>query len=158
MTGQVAVNSFRPPKYPGTTITGPPGVLVTQQLVVFGSSERQQWTVLDTADGHSVGVTLPATFGGQIDSAGRVVGTDDSERTTYWSAGGQRLVQHHGRQVDVPVFDAVPPLYLFQQTVAGKDGVVAVRPDGSTAWTSPNDTAAAFCNGVYLLRRHDGRW
>lgn len=162
---QVAVNSYPLPKYPGYTETDPPGVFVTEQLVAVSNSA--QWTALKSADGQPADVTLPDTFGGQIDSAGRVAFTDEPEGsaraggppvglTTYWNAGGQRLVQHQGRIVDVPVFDIVPPLYLFQQKVGGQDGLVAVRADGSTAWTSPNDTAAAFCNGVYLLRQHDG--
>lgn len=149
--GISAVASYQPPQHAGTTVVFAPSALVTPRLVFVGSHANGR-TVLGIADGRPEKIAGPDTFGGVVDSAGRIAGTDGEGDTGYWTADGQLLMKHAGKPVDVPVFDRAPPLYFFLQQVGNKRSVVAVHPDGSTAWQSPHDTVAGYCAGVYVLR------
>lgn len=154
-TGRVSVASYQPTAQPDVTVVIPPGALVTSRLVVLGSLDH--WIVLNAADGTPSQVTLPESFGGQLDHAGRVVWMDESGTARYWTPAGQLLLQHAGKPVDIPVFDAVPPLYVFVPKHGDGGDMTAVNAAGKTVWTAASSTVDAYCNGLYLVRPHDGR-
>ena len=153
-TSRVAVTRY--PGKGGVIMVAPPNLVVTTAFAVTASFQHGPAAV-QTGDGTPAAVALPETFGGDTDAAGRIVATDDrTNTTTYWNQNGQQLLKRLGVPVEVDVFDRVPPLYFFRQKVSGNHGVVAVRPEGTTAWTSPDDLVDAYCNGVYVLQREQG--